>query len=333
MASPERARSLFLPSVVTASHDTETGGKNSGQGAKKNYLHDLEEHDKKVDEAAWESEEESGRPSRTSTIRAVEDFFQEYRPPSFRLKRISYLDKALPPPPPLELDAEDNLTGVAHVSDLHESAQTDAAVHNRHATRSSVSAPRRSSDGTRVSVRSRYSTQTIEPNRISELSVKEEWPRSNKQPSQLAELSRRYSQKQSRGSIPYRGTVLAGVDEEKEALKEKDAYGTTAPEKDPWLLEQTQGSLESDDIMLGNGSKGIGVTGDGVPTRSNSGVRKIVKTSSNAFTSFYNQCATSLEHRKVSAGRRRGSRTSEIRQAGILAGCFWSRDGELDDVA
>ncbi|MCJ1275902.1 hypothetical protein MMC21_003707 [Puttea exsequens] len=50
---------------------------------------------------------DSGRASSislTSTIKAVEDFCFEYRPPSVSLNRLSYLDKQLPPTPPNEAD-------------------------------------------------------------------------------------------------------------------------------------------------------------------------------------------------------------------------------------
>lgn len=338
MASPERARFLFLSSHVSSLVDTKSGRRSNNNGGNRTYLHELEEHDKKKDDAAWDSGDDNGHPSRTSTIRAVEDFFQEYRPPSFRLKRLSYLDKALPPPPPADSDAGDEPTDEDYVLAGRENIGTHIATRSRYSTQSNISAAstsRRGSNHKRVSVRSRYSTQTAESEHVSDVSLENERPRPDRRPSQISERRRTYPRKQSRGSIPYRRTMLEGVDEEKEAHKEKEKEmnDTTALEKDPWLLEHTQGSLESDDIAYGNKLKDMGMTGDGAPVRSNSAVRKIVKTSSDAFASFYNQCATSLEHRKSSSTRRKDSKTSDSRQAGLFAGCFWSRDGQFDDIA
>lgn len=341
MKSPQRARSLFLSPHVSTLIDTKSGRTNIREGGDNTYLHDLEEHDRKIDEAAWDSGDENGHPSRTSTIRAVEDFFREYRPPSFRLKRLSYLDKALPPPPP-ESDTSDDPSDDEYASETHEYSQARIAIHSRFPTRSSVSTAstaRRDSKPTRVSVRSRYSTQITESNRISGNSLEDEWPRPDRRPSQKSERSRTYPRKQSRSSIQYRRTVLEGVDEEKETYKEKvlhkekEKHNTAALEKDPWLLEIPQGSLESDEIAFGNNLKGNGVAGEGALSRSNSGVKKVMKTSSDAFISLYNQCAAVFENRKLRSDRRSHSQTSDAKQTGLFAGCFWSRDGQFDDVA
>ncbi len=303
--------------------------KSSAEENSTTYLNELEKHYAKIDETASESCEESGRPSRTSTIRAVEDFFKEYRPPSCRLNRLSYLDKALPPPPP-DVDSDHDLTDNGYVSESHEFTQTRVAIHNRYSTRSgasTVSVPRRGSNQTLISVRSRYSTQSTDSNRVSEVAPDDDPVRPRRRPSETSEQSRSYSRKQIRGSIPYRGTVLEGVDEEKEAHREREirkeieANHFAAPEKDPWLLEQTHGSLESDDITIGIKSKDFGDIG------------KAPASKNNDFVSFYKQCATSLEQRKATTARRKGSRTSETRRAGLFAGCFWSRDGVADDLA
>ncbi len=319
MASPDRARSLFLSSYVSGSVDT----KSSAEEDNTTYLHELETHYAKVDEAASESGEEIGRPSRTSTIRAVEDFFKEYRPPSCTLNRLSYLDKALPPPPP-DVDSDHDLTDNEYVSESHGFTQTRVAIHSRYSTHSGAST---GSNQTRISVRSRYSTQTTDSNRFSDVAPDDDSVRPRRRPSETSERSRSYSRKQLRGSIPYRGTVLEGVDEEKEAHRERgirkeiEANHVAAPEKDPWLLEQTHGSLESDDITIGNKSKDFGDIG------------KAPASKNNGFVSLYKQCATSLEQRKAATARRKGSRTSETRRAGLFAGCFWSRDGVADDLA
>jgi len=330
MASPDRARSLFLSSYVAAPVENQS----SDEGTIL-YPHGLPKHRKIVDDAATDSGEETSGPSRTSTIRAVEDFFKEYRPPSFRLIRLSYLDKALPPPPPPDLDQDNDSTDGEYVPESHEYTQTEVAIHSHYSTRSSVSstsAPRRDSNRTRVSIRSRYSTQTTESNRVSAVAAEDEWPRPSRRLSETSEQSRTYSRKQSRGSIPYRGTVLEDVNEEKETHKEKELHVPTAPERDPWLLEQTRESLDSDELALGSNSKGIGVVGEGPAVRNNGGVKNIMKTSSDTFISFYKRCAISLDNRKA-ATIGRGPRTSEPRQAGLFAGCFWSRDGVGDDLS
>ena len=347
MASSDRVRSLFLSSYLSCPLDT--GSNDVGTNT---YLQELESHRARIDEGALESGGESGRPSRTSTIRAVENFFStDYRPPSCRLKRISCLDKDLPAPPLVDSESDHDLTDEERLTESQEYAQTHVAITGRYSARSdvsTVSVRRRGSNRTSsVSVRSRYSTQTTGSSRVSSIDSGQEPQNLSRRLSESSERRKPYIKRQSRGSIPYRGTVLEGVDEEREGHRERETHKgeqlvrrketedslSTAPEKDPWVVEYTQCSLASDDTPLGITSKAADFTRPAPINKKNDSVKKIVRTSSSNLFSFYKQCAASLENRRADTARRKGSRTSDLRQAGLFAGCFWSRDGDVDDIA
>lgn len=169
MASPRRARSLFLSpdkaellaarEVNNLVHRIEVVPRKSvpRQGRRTNIV----------------VQTESGRESRmstTSTIKAVETFCSEYRPPSVALHRLSYLNKDLPPPPPPETPTEKSHQSIAvsrTSTQKNAAAQTIISIQSRYSTRIKPSSPSRLSiissqerdSEDRISIRSRFSTQ------------------------------------------------------------------------------------------------------------------------------------------------------------------------------
>jgi len=169
MASPRRARSLFLsPDKAELLAAREIN----------NLVHRVEmvprksvpRQGRRTDIVVQTDSGDESRMSTTSTIKAVDTFCKEYRPPSVALHRLSYLDKELPPPPPPETPTQNlhqsnalNRTS----TQKHAAAQTIISIHSRYSTRikpstpsrlSTISSQQRDSED-RVSIRSRFSTQ------------------------------------------------------------------------------------------------------------------------------------------------------------------------------
>ena len=246
MASPRRARSLFLsPDKAELLAAREVS----------NLVHRVEvvphksvpRQGRRTDIAVETDSGDESRMSTTSTIKAVDTFCREYRPPSIALHRLSYLNKELPPPPPPESPTQSLHQSNARSrtsTQKHAAAQTNVSIQSRYSTRikpstpsrlSIISSQQRESEDC-VSIRSRFSTQ--DPPTGSAVSRSE--PRASvaidrRRPSGAGENSRKDIRRQNSGSIsdaiPHHEIVPTGFDREIEVLGSREA------EIDPWALQ------------------------------------------------------------------------------------------------
>ena len=145
MASPRRARSLFLsPDKAELLAAKEIN----------NLVHRVEviprkpvpRQGRRTDIVVERSAGDESRMSTTSTIKTVDAFCREYRPPSVSLHRLSYLDKELPPPPPSETPNQTLSQGNAvsrRSTQKNAAAQTVISIQSRYSTRIKPSTPSR----------------------------------------------------------------------------------------------------------------------------------------------------------------------------------------------
>ena len=174
MASPRRARSLFLsPDKAELFAAQEINS----------LVHHVEviprkpvpRQGRRTDIVVETSAGDESRMSTTSTIKTVDNFCREYRPPSFDLHRLCSLDKELPPP--LSSETPDQTLSKSNAvsrtsTQKHAAAQTMISIQSRYSTRIKSSTPSRLSTISSqhiasqqrdsedcISIRSHFSTQ------------------------------------------------------------------------------------------------------------------------------------------------------------------------------
>ena len=174
MASPRRARSLFL-SPDKAELFAQKEINNLVQHVEVIPRKPVPRQGKRTDIVVEESAGDESRKSASSTIKTVDDFCREYRPPSVDLRRPTSLDKDLPPAPPPESPTQSlsQSSALSRTStQKHAAAQTIISIQSRYSTRTKPSTPNRLSTVSskhissqqrdsedRMSIRSHYSTQ------------------------------------------------------------------------------------------------------------------------------------------------------------------------------
>lgn len=174
MASPRRARSLFL-SPDKAELFAQKEINNLVQHVEVIPRKPVPRQGKRTDIVVEESAGDESRKSATSTIKTVDNFCREYRPPSVDLHRPFSLNKELPPPPTIETPTEtlSQSSALSRTStQKHAAAQTIISIQSRYSTRTKPSTPNRHSTVSsrhissqqrdsedRTSIRSYYSTQ------------------------------------------------------------------------------------------------------------------------------------------------------------------------------
>lgn len=174
MASPRRARSLFL-SPDKAELFAQKEINNLVQHVEVIPRKPVPRQGRRTDIVAEKSDGDESRKSATSTIKTVDNFCREYRPPSVDLHRPTSLDKELPPPPPTESPTRTLSQGSAlsrTSTQKHAAAQTIISIQSRYSTRTKPSTPNRLStisskhissqqrdSEDHMSIRSHYSTQ------------------------------------------------------------------------------------------------------------------------------------------------------------------------------
>ena len=192
---------------------------------------------------------DESRMSTTSTVKAVDHFCREYRPPSVALHRLSYLDKELPAPPlsesPTRTPNQSNTLSRTS-TEKHVASQNVVSIHSRYSTRVNPSTPSRLSTITseqrdsedRVSVRCRYSTHDpisaesavsrSEPNAIVTID--------SRRPSGVVEHSKKDARRQYSGSISP-STIQYHKTSSEEAGQEGQVLRPQKTEMDPWALQ------------------------------------------------------------------------------------------------
>ena len=173
MASPRRARSLFL-SPDKAELFAQKEINSLVQHVEVIPRKPVPRQGRRTDIVVEESTGDENRTS-TSTIKTVDNFCREYRPPSVDLHRISALDKELPPPPPTDTPTQTLSQGTAlrrTSTQKNAAAQTVISIQSRYSSRITPSTPSRLStisskhissqqrdSEDRISIRSHFSTQ------------------------------------------------------------------------------------------------------------------------------------------------------------------------------
>lgn len=304
MASPRRARSLFLsPDKAELLAAKELN----------NLVHRVEvvprkpvpRQGRRTDIVVERSAGDESRMSTTSTIKTVDAFCREYRPPSVSLHRLSYLDKELPPPPPSETPNQTLTHGnaVSRTStQKNAAAQTIISIQSRYSTRIKPSTPSRLStissqhissqqrdSEDRISIRSHFSTQEI----TIDQAIPSPKPRvslaiDRRRLSVVGDVSnedvkRRRSGSISPGTVPHQENNLAAAVREIQIPRRQEA------DSDPRACQDIQGPLtgtDSKEIVLRSKSKhkpSVGWTfSDGLILRTDDKLNSTTGTSSGA---------------------------------------------------
>lgn len=217
MASPRRARSLFLsPDKAELLAAKEIN--NLVQRVEVIPRKPVPRQGRRTNIVVETNLGNDSRMSTTSTLRAVDAFCKEYRPPSVALHRLSYLNKELPPPPLIEMPNQTLSHGNTvsrRSTQKHAAVQTTISIQSRYSTGVKNSTPSRLStissqhiasqqrdSEDRISIRSRFSAQDFPV----ELASPRSEPLTSasidrRRPSLVGDLSKEDARRQNSGSI------------------------------------------------------------------------------------------------------------------------------------